>query len=535
MTEEGSIPKTRYDIAPRPLSRLSYQIMGLNLMAVLILIVGVFYLDQYKKDLTASETELLATEAQLYASILSDNTLTNNKFDLNKAEKIFKTFGLQKTQRLRLFSPDGKLLIDTKTPDYVSDKPLKQALPGILGGLVDVIFSFASNLLAINFELPVYPVTSNDDVTSFPGAKEALRGDLVLSAWQSREGGLILSTAAPVTKDGKTSAIIIVTRADTKIQKTFGVMRVGILQFFVGSLLVTLLFSLYLSASIGHPLRKLASAAEAVRENRNAALIPDFSYRKDEIGELSLALREMAQDLQERIESIERFAADVSHELKNPLTSLRSAVETLEKIKREEDRQKLMNIIMHDLIRMDRLISDISHASRLDVELLREVLTPVDLRQVILPLLDVYRKPLDRANSEGGPESIECKGLSRPVRVLGQSVRLSQIFENLVSNALSFSPAGKPIILTVNSGPEFVTVIVDDFGPGIPENRLEKVFERFYTERPENESFGSHSGLGLSIVRQIVDAHNGTIQAQNRLNSIGEIEGARFIVRLQKA
>jgi len=525
----------RYDIAPRPLSRLSYQIMGLNLMALAILIVGVFYLDQYKKDLTSSETELLATEAQLYASVISDNTLNNGQFDLPKAREIFNSFGMQKTQRLRMFSDSGKLLIDTKTPYAVSGQPYKKVFPGIIGAVIDELFSTISDALSVNFQLPFYPATFDEDMNSFPGASDALKGNIVLSAWQSREGGLILSTATPVKKNDQIFAVIVVTRADTKIQQTFAVMRVGIIQFFLGSLLVTLLFSLYLSASIGHPLRKLASAAEAVRENRNADTIPDLSYRKDEIGELSLSLREMALALQNRIESIERFAADVSHELKNPLTSLRSAIETLEKVSREEDRKKLMGIVMHDLVRMDRLISDISHASRLDVELLREVLQPVDLRKVILPLLDAYRDPMDRAgNGTPTTAAIQCKGLDHAIMVLGQKVRLTQIFENLISNALSFSPDGKPVLINVTKGTEYVVITVDDFGPGIPENRLEKIFERFYSERPEGETFGSHSGLGLSIVRQIVEAHDGTIEAQNRMHN-GIIEGARFIVTLRTA
>lgn len=537
MNDDNGFSKETYNIAPRPLSRLSYQIMGLNLIAVLILIAGVFYLDQYKKDLTAAETELLATEAQLYASVLSDNAISEKGIDLEKSKRIFETFGSQKTQRLRMFSTDGKLLIDTKTDDQLPRTPLKEALPGLLGDVVNFIFTSLTDILAVNFELPVYPATYDDNMDSFPGATDALRGDLTLSAWQSREGGLILATAAPILKADTVRAIIIITRADTKIQHTFGVMRIGIIQFFFGSLFITLLFSLYLSASIGHPLRKLAMAAESVRENKSSIeAIPDLSYRKDEIGELSLALREMALALQDRIDSIERFAADVSHELKNPLTSMRSAVETLEKVKREEDRQKLMDIIMHDLVRMDRLISDISRASRLDVELLRDVMVPVDLGNIILPLLDAYKKPLNRTDGTVDlPQNIRCQGLDHPVLVLGQSIRLSQVFQNLISNALSFSPQGTPITISIKEGSEFIKIMVDDEGPGIPENRLEKVFERFYTERPHSESFGSHSGLGLAIVRQIVNAHDGTITAQNRINAKGKIEGARFIVQLRKA
>ncbi len=526
-------PEHTYDIAPRPLSRLSYQIMGLNLIAVMILIAGILYLDKYKKDITAAETELLATEARLYASVLSDNAIGEKGLDLKKSEKILENFSTQKTQRLRMFSPQGKLLLDTRTEDRLPETPASKAFPGTIGNVLDIVFSSFSSILAVNFELPAYPRTYDDDMNSFPGTTDALDGKLTLSAWQSDEGGLLLVTAAPVIKADEVKAVIYITRADTKIRQTFGLMRISIIQFFVGSLLITLLFSLYLSASIGHPLRKLASAAEAVRENKGVGVdtIPDLSYRKDEIGELSLALREMALTLQDRIESIEKFAADVSHELKNPLTSMRSAVETLEKVKRDEDRQKLMGIIMHDLVRMDRLISDISRASRLDVELLRDILKPVDLRYIIYPLVDAYRKPLDRAEGQDQPHNIVCEGIENSIFVLGQADRLSQVFQNLISNAISFSPPGAIVRILVDQGTDFVKIVIEDEGPGIPQNRLEKIFERFYTERPHGEAFGSHSGLGLAIARQIVEAHDGSIKAENRADRTG----ARFIVKLRKA
>ena len=535
MSQQDISPELN-NIKARPLSRLSYQIMGLNLMAILILIAGVFYLDQYKKDLTTAETELLATEAQLYASVVADNAVSGKDVvDIKSAQHLFETFSTRKTQRLILFSNDGKLLLDTKASIHAPKYYIKKAFPGLFGSLVEFIYNSVVDLFSVNFELPYYPNTYNDTMDSFPDAPDALEGKLSLSAWQSREGNLILSAAAPVNKAGNIVGAILVTRADTKIESTFNNMRVEILKFFCGSLLFTLCFSLYLSASIGHPLRKLASAAQAVRENRGGVeIIPDLSSRNDEIGELSVAFRDMTGELQDRIEAIEKFAADVSHELKNPLTSMRSAIETLEKVKKEADRLKLMDIVMHDLVRMDRLISDISRASRLDVELLRDIFHQIDLRDVILPLIDAYRKPLDRSKGEEPMQSIVCEGLDTPIIVSGHSNRLSQVFQNLISNALSFSPAGKPVRIFVKQGPELINIIVEDEGPGIPENRLDKIFERFYTERPDGEQFGSHSGLGLSIVKQIVMAHGGNISAMNRRDEKGAVIGARFIVRLRQ-
>lgn len=524
-------------LAPRPLSRLSYLIMGLNLIAVVFLIGGIFYLDRFKKDITNSETEIFATEAQLYAALLSDNAFSGARFNAQEAETLLKTFSEQKVQRLRLFSDKGQLLIDTKTPDRLPTEPLEKLAPGMIGSAVDFLFSAAVRLSSVTFELPRYPGVADGDINSFPDAPEALQGQMSLSAWSAEDGGLILSTSMPVLKNGTVRGALLVTRADTRIERTFSDMRIDILKFFFLLLLVTLSFSLYLSAAIGHPLRKLALAAQAIRANQGGTdLIPDLAYRDDEIGELSEALRDMTEALQERIESIERFAADVSHELKNPLTSMRSAIETLDKISKPADRERLMEIIHHDLVRMDRLITDISRASRLDVELLRDVFKPLDIRQIILPLAVAYQRPYEYTEDiEKLPPLVICRDFETPVMVAGQSVRLSQVFQNLIENALSFTPPGKPVEISIKRGPEFVNIWVEDYGPGIPENRLEKIFERFYSERPAAEAFGSHSGLGLSIVRQIVQAHGGTIRAQNRVDENGNIIGARFMVKLRPA
>ena len=222
---------------------------------------------------------------------------------------------------------------------------------------------------------------------------------------------------------------------------------------------------------------------------------------------------------------------------------MRSAVETLPRIKAENDRQRLGDINLHDLQRMDRLITDISQASRLDTELFREILTPVDLREVLLPMIDSHRQPLERslelasATDSGKQEghNIRFTGLGSPVMVLGNAQRLAQVFQNLIGNALSFSPENHPIHIKVEQTPEGVKVTVEDDGPGIPENKLAKVFERFYSERPAAEAFGTHSGLGLSIAKQIMDSHGGTIHAENRIDENGKILGARFVTRLKPA
>jgi two-component system sensor histidine kinase ChvG len=263
--------------------------------------------------------------------------------------------------------------------------------------------------------------------------------------------------------------------------------------------------------------------------------IPDFTARSDEIGHLSGALREMTRALYSRIDAIERFAADVAHELKNPLTSLRSAVETLPLARNDESRGRLLSIIQHDVRRLDRLISDISDASRLDAELARADAEPVDMAR----LLDAVVTIANERRREHDPFtvlSIEPHPMGKEAFfVFGHDSRLAQVFSNLIDNARSFSPADATVRVGLRRGRGEIDVIVDDDGPGIPPHALERIFERFYTDRPD-QGFGQNSGLGLSISRQIVEAHRGTIRAENRVGPGEDGEpkrlGARFIVRL---
>jgi two-component system sensor histidine kinase ChvG len=526
-------------IAPRPLSRLTYKIMSLNLLAVFILVLGIAYLDQYREGLTNAERETLSAETQLYAAVLAESAYGENRFDSEAASNILNTFVAQKKQQLHLFSPQADIVLERKTMGLASpaEKPNPvNKLPGAIGRTIESGFAKLVDLFAVRFNLPTYPVFSNADYARFSDVADAVDGIMSLSAWKGPNGELILSAATPIRKGNDIVGLILVTRNDTNIESTFANTRLDILKLFLVALTITIALSLYLSGVIGHPLRQLASAAEAIREGRSQAIeIPDLSDRDDEIGELSLAMRQMTLALRHRLDSIERFSADVSHELKNPLTSMRSAIETLQKVKSENDRQRLSEIILHDLQRMDRLITDISQASRLDTELSRDVLNPVDLRDILLPMIDTHRKPLERSSesTESQLSTIHFTGLGSPVMVIGHKIRLTQVFQNLISNALSFSPENHPIQIRVEQAPDRVQVTIEDDGPGIPESKLEKVFERFYSERPSTEDFGTHSGLGLSIAKQIIDSHNGSIKAENRIDSQGNKLGARFIVSLK--
>ena len=316
--------------------------------------------------------------------------------------------------------------------------------------------------------------------------------------------------------------------------------RLDILRVFVAVLGLTVLLSLYLAGAIARPVRRLAAAADRVRYGHGEAdEIPDFTRRRDEIGDLSASLRAMTEALSQRIEANESFAADVAHEIKNPLTSLRSAVETVARVGNPEKQAALMDIIHDDVRRLDRLISDISDASRLDAELARGKMESIDLRRLLLALAQVHQTALAQVNVtevdngvDAPPPRLVFRGGDADCNVRGIEGRLVQVFQNLISNARSFSPMGSEITLSVRRDRADILVHVDDQGLGIPVDSLDSIFERFYSERPESESFGRHSGLGLSISRQIIEAHDGTIHAENIQGARGKRLGARFVVRL---
>jgi len=320
------------------------------------------------------------------------------------------------------------------------------------------------------------------------------------------------------------------------IDKIVHAERLAILRVFGVATLVNIVVSLLLSSTIANPLRRLSAAAIRVRRGaKEREEIPDFSIRQDEIGNLSIALREMTTALYDRIDAIESFAADVSHELKNPLTSLRSAVETLPLAKTDQSRQRLMDIIQHDVRRLDRLISDISDASRLDAELARSDAKPVDLEVLVSSLVEISREIRSGKKAVKIDYVIDQKqGSNQHFVVNGHDLRLGQIVTNLIENARSFVPdeTGR-ILVKLSRNRSRCLIQVEDNGPGIQAEDIDRIFERFYTDRPEGESFGQNSGLGLSISRQIAEAHGGTLRAENVIDSAtGRITGARFILSL---
>ena len=403
------------------------------------------------------------------------------------------------------------------------------------GGVLDSVQKFVGDLFR-RTDLPVYKEQPGGNGSAYPEVMSALTGSPATVVRISEQGEQIVSVAVPIQRFRAVLGVLMLSTQGGDIDKIVSAERKAILRVFGVAALVTAILSMLLASTIANPLRRLAAAAVRVRRGvKSREEIPDFSERQDEIGNLSVALREMTNALYARIEAIESFAADVSHELKNPLTSLRSAVETLPLAKSDSSKARLLEVIQHDVRRLDRLITDISDASRLDAELAREDAAKVDMKQLLGELISVSRdigrgKRKVEIDLKIGKLPQGMKGFF----VQGHDLRLGQVITNLIENARSFvaDDSGRIIISLTRSG-RHVIITVDDNGPGIRADNIDRIFERFYTDRPSSEAFGQNSGLGLSISRQIVEGHGGTLTAENIPGTKpGEVRGARFVVTL---
>ena len=363
----------------------------------------------------------------------------------------------------------------------------------------------------------------------FSEVLQALEGETGSAQRRTADGRIMVTVALPVQRFKKVLGALLLSASGEDIEAGVREVRLAILQVFVLAFAITVMLSVYLAATIARPVRRLAEVADIVRRGPTRRVaIPDFTSRRDEIGDLSGALGDMTAALYDRIEAIEAFAADVAHEVRNPITSIRSAVELLAQGGDLQRQEKLTAIIQEDVARLDRLIGDIADASRVDAELARAEVEPVDLVQLIRTLVGIQRE----TGSRESPNIVVDAGSEASLVVDGIEGRLGQVMRNLLANAVTFSPPGGLIQIRVSRENDRARITVEDDGPGIPEDVREAIFERFYTERPEGEAFGVHSGLGLSISRQIVVAHGGGIRAENRRNEDGDVAGARFILEL---
>lgn len=567
-------------------SPLTRRIVLLNLGGLAALLIGFLYLNQFREGLIDARVQSLQVQAEIIAAAvaasatvetdsiaidpekllhlapgqsyaLADDMPPSLEFSINpeRVGPVLRRLASPTRTRARIYDRDGYLILDSRSLSsrsnimrYDLSPPGREESSSLW-----IRIENGLNRLSSYFGLPLYEDIGVANGKSYPEVAQALHGTAQSVVRVDSKGKTVVSIAVPVQRFRAVRGALLLSTQGDDIDNIIASERGAIVRIFLVSSVIMFVLSLFIAGTIAEPIRRLAEAAERVRRGTRARReIPDFTGRSDEIGHLSGALRDMTKALYDRIEAIERFAADVAHELKNPLTSLRSAIETLPVARAPESRQRLLAIMAHDVRRLDRLISDISDASRLDAELARADMEPVDLSRLLSAVVTVanlvkdgnaVRVELTIAHLGGGDDSRKP-----PFIVIGNDSRLGQVFNNLIDNARSFSPPEGSVRVLLRMSKDFTApgqprdgfeIIIDDDGPGIPADAFERIFERFYTDRP-GQGFGQNSGLGLSISRQIIEAHGGHISALNRLGPPGPdgvppVLGARFLVFLPKA
>jgi len=547
-------------------SSLTRRILYLNLAGLGVLVLGILYLNQFRDGLIEARVESLMTQGEIIAAAIAasatvetdtitidpekllelqageslapgSDQLDSLDFPINpeRVAPVLRRLISPTRTRARIYDRDANLVLDSRHL-YSRGQILRYDLPPLDdtdGDFIDRVEEFVYGFFQRK-DLPLYREQPGGNGAAYPEVVNALIGSPGFVVRISEKGEMIVSVAVPVQRFRAVLGVLLLSTQGGDIDKIVSDERKAIFRVFGVAALVTATLSLLLASTIANPLRRLSAAAVRVRRGvRNREEIPDFSDRQDEIGNLSVALRDMTNALYARIDAIESFAADVSHELKNPLTSLRSAVETLPLARSETNRERLLEIIMHDVHRLDRLITDISDASRLDAELAREDASPVDLKKLVSDIVALSREQT-RYKKTVAIEMKVGKDSGSGFGVAGHDLRLGQVITNLVDNARSFVPdEGGRIVVGISRTPNHVLVTVEDNGPGIRAESIERIFERFYTDRPSSEAFGQNSGLGLSISRQIVEAHGGSLTAENIMGGKpGDVRGARFVMKL---
>ncbi|WP_454918556.1 stimulus-sensing domain-containing protein [Xanthobacter sediminis] len=564
----GAFRRLRRFVAFKSFSSLTRRIVLLNLAGLCALVSGILYLSEFRSGLIDARIQSLLVQGEIIAAAIASsaqvetNSITVDperllelqagesygpgeegfaplEFPINpeRVAPVLRRLVSPTRTRARIYDRDGQLLLDSRSL-YSRGEILRFDMPSPTEprpGPLERMWQ-AVQLWFGRGDLPVYKEYGPQAGKNYPEVATAALGGKASEVRVDERGRVVVSVAVPIQRFRAILGVLLLSTQGGEIDEAVRAERFVIVRVFVVAAVVMVLLSVLLAGTIADPVRKLADAAERVRRRiKTRVEIPDFTSRSDEIGHLSGALRDMTRALYNRIEAIESFAADVAHELKNPLTSLRSAVETLPLARNDVSRARLMDVIQHDVKRLDRLISDISDASRLDAELQRQEAAAVDLKQLLEMVVGMAQ---DVRKDDGVTVSLAFKrAADAPAAfvVPGHASRLGQVVDNLVSNARSFSPQGGAVRVTCRQLKDRVEIIVDDEGPGIQPDALERIFERFYTDRP-HQGFGQNSGLGLSISKQIVEAHGGRIWAENRMTkgADGEerVAGARFVVRL---
>ena len=554
MPDIGAMPPPRPQARPRSrrerwVSPLLRRILLVNALPLALLAATLLYLDQYQNGLLEAEVTALREQARIYAGALGESAVRETDPDNPVlVPDIARPLLRRLTEptpnaQAKLFAPDGQIVADSRVRAGTGGNIITEPLPpaadrGPLNGIVGQIYDQLFGLFPHRTGTVVDTSPNAPGLDWQPDVKEELRltssndsHEMQPYIRRTQDDRLLVTVAEPVERDQHTVGIVQLTREAREVDDSLFAVRISILGLFTLALLLTVMLSWYLSLTIARPILSLAGAAHDMTEGHGrAGAVPAMLLRRrDEIGELGRALADSAAALWARMDAIERFAADVAHEIKNPLSSIRSAIETLRRIDDRTQQQRLLTIIADDVVRLDRLITDISDASRVDAELSRTSTEPVD----VVPILATLAEIQTTTRKEGEPRAV----LDAPQSgLIVQAVegRLVQVLRNLIGNAISFSPPDGTITLRARETGAMVEIAVEDEGPGIPEAKLEHVFDRFYSERPANEQFGKHSGLGLSISRQIVEALRGRISAENRRDAQGRVIGARFVVRLPR-
>ncbi|MFG6561238.1 sensor N-terminal transmembrane domain-containing protein [Sulfitobacter sp. 1A15299] len=520
-------------------SPLTRKIITFNLIALSVLVAGILYLNSSRDSLALQRAAALVSETELIADVIEAQLPAGAPVNLTTGDGVDVAAtldGLDLRGGIEVFVYDPAETLVARTAGSLT---VAEALAASEAG-ERTLLNDGLNWLWDRVSAPF----STDEITVTPPLEEQLRGMVGTSVTSGTrlegtlaiEGGTLFSVVTPIMQGETPVGVVAVASAAGEIDRLVRSERERVLQIFVIATLVSIGLSLVLASTIANPLADLSAAAELGRDkdarkmNPGRIRIPDLTARPDEIGRLSGALRGMVSALYNRIDGNEQFAADVAHEIKNPLASLRSAVGTLRMVKRDDQREKLLDVIEHDVRRLDRLVSDISNASRLDSELVKEEEEPFDLLQMLGNLGQYLGED---AKSKGIDFITDLP--AAPITVHGLEARLAQVFVNLITNAISFCEDGDAIRVWARKRANRVLIVVEDTGPGIPEQALGKIFKRFYSQRPE-EHFGNNSGLGLAISKQIVEAHGGVIWAENIRPTEADITseplGARFVVGL---
>jgi two-component system sensor histidine kinase ChvG len=515
-------------------SRLAWIILTANGLALLVLIVGMLAVSETRRGLVNAKIEALRVEGELIANVMAEGAAESDPSPRlldGDARLILRDLYLPEEVRARIYNKAAQLVADSHLLadrfDVTELPPPGEMLPGDFAedarSLLSRLMDGFGGWFRTEEERAALDRTLEEEIAG------AIGGETIAGVRRQPDGSRVVSVSVPIQP--VRAVVGVVTLESFDLDEIIADERRALFPFILIAALVSILTSLTLTVFIARPIRRLAKAARRVRMAKGRRVeMPSLAGRRDEIGELGEAMREMTAALYDRMDAIEQFAADVAHELKNPLTSIRSAAEILPRARTDEQRERLLGVIASDVRRMDRLITDISRASRLDAELSREDVGQVDLVQLMRDTVSAYE-----ASRSDEPELVFKTSLERAL-VEGRAAPLGQVIRNLIDNAITFSPEDGTIRIALSvSETGRLKLTVDDDGPGIPPDNLETIFKRFYTERPAGAEFGSHSGLGLAISRQIVDVHGGDIRAENRCDTDGGVTGARFIVTLPHA